>query len=314
MRRVPYCCLAALLASGASRSAAQITLQSGQSWPASGSQMLVQEGAQVIDANGKNAVVLAGNLTNVTITPVTIANALRAVETKDDYATINGLRVTGLTAVEVQRVCIRLRGTVTNVLIDNVRCTMRDTPQVSPNMPEGIHLEAGNGVTIQNSSFDGFQMTMDRSQYWNGDGIATEREATNVRIINVSADDNTDSGFDLKSSNTWLDRVSAENNARNFRFWGPISIGTITVGDTVKRGGTSTTADIWIKGSADMPIIEIDRLVVRMVRPDAIIRVEDGPVDLRIGACDIQAPAGSRFIVSESSATRKRLGPGCPAS
>ncbi|MGJ3628290.1 hypothetical protein AB5I41_17450 [Sphingomonas sp. MMS24-JH45] len=38
--------------------------------------------------------------------------------------------------------------------------------------------------------------------YWNGDGIATERDVSNVTIRNVAVLDNTDAGLDLKSSTT----------------------------------------------------------------------------------------------------------------
>lgn len=284
---------------------AQVYLKSGQTWPVADT---------TIDAQGGTAVVLSGSVSDATIGPVTVENAFRVVETKDNLAVINGLKITGLTGQAVQRECIRLRGTVTDVTIDGVNCTFRDTPQTSPNIPEGLHLEAGDGVTIQNSSFNGFQMTMGPGSYWNGDGIATERAATNIRIIDVSADDNTDAGFDLKSSNTWLDGVSAKNNTRNYRFWGAISAGTITVGDTLKRGGISSTAGIWIEGSAAVPVVQIDKLVVRMTNPGTIIRVEQGPIDLRIGSCDIEAPDGTTFIASESSDTKTTLGPGCPTS
>src|SRR3546814_10200620 len=89
-------------------------------------------------------------------------------------------------------------------------------------------------------------------------------------------------------------------------FWGAISAGTVTVGDTLKRGGISSTAGIWIEGSTAVPVVQIDKLVVRMTKPDTIIRIEQGPIDLRIGSCDIQAPEGTQFIVSESSATKTR--------
>jgi hypothetical protein len=284
-------------------SSAQVYLRTGQVWPSTDT---------TINAQGKTAVVLSGFVSNAAIGPVTVIDAFRVVETKDDNAVINQLKITSLTGQAVQRECIRLRGFVTNALIDGVNCTFRDTPQISPNLPEGLHLESGSGIVVENSSFNGFQMTADPGSYWNGDGIATERTASNIRIINVSADNNTDAGFDLKSSNTWLDGVSAEGNARNYRFWGSISVGTMTVGDTIKRGGTASTAGIWIEGSSAVPIVQIDHLIVRMTTPGTIIRVEQGPVDLRIGSCDIQAPTGGHFLVSESSATRLTLGPGCP--
>lgn len=294
--------LSILFASGAAQS--QTYVKSRQAWPG--------PAVQTIDAAGKNAVVLSDRVDGATIGPVAVTNAFRAVETRNEAAVISNLRIVGLTGTDIQRECIRLRGQVTNVLLDNVDCRMRSAPQTSPNLPIGLHVESGSGITIQNSSFSGFQMTGAPGTYWNGDGIAVEGGVTDFRIVNVRADDNMDAGFDLKSSG-WLDNVSASNNARNYRIWNGMRIGTITVGDSLKRGGTASPSGFWIRGSAAVPVVEIDRLVVRMTRPGVIFRIDDGPIDLRIGTCDIQAPAGTVFIASESKSTRTRLGTGCPA-
>jgi hypothetical protein len=258
------------------------------------------------------SLLLRGRVEDKRIGPMKITGAYRAIETAKDDATIRNLVIDGVVARDLQREGIRLRGEVENVTIRNFTLTHSATPNVPPHLPEGIHIAAGRNILIENGTISGFQMTMPPDKYWNGDGIATERAADGVTIRNVTANDNTDAGFDLKSSNTRLDHVSASGNKRNFRFYQSIRIGTITVGEIVKRGGAYGSSGIWIKGQPGAPpVIEIDKLVVRMTQPGTIIQVEDGPADLRIARCDIQAPAGSRFLVARDKDMKRSLGPGC---
>jgi len=260
----------------------------------------------------EGAVVLRGRIDGKRIGPKKIKGAYRAIETEKDGAEIKNLVIDGLVAEQLQREGIRLRGAVENVTIRNFTLTHSATPNVPPHLPEGIHIQAGRNIVIENGTISGFQMTMPPDKYWNGDGIATEKTVDGVTIRNVTSNDNTDAGFDLKSSNTTLDRVSASGNKRNFRFWESTKIGTMTVGEIVKRGGAYGTAGIWIKGHAGKPpVIEIDTLIVRLTQPGTIIQVEDGPAEIRIGRCDIQAPAGSRFLAAGDKQMKKTLGPGC---
>ena len=85
---------------------------------------------------------------------------------------------------------------------------------------------------------------------WNGEGVSIERGVAGVQFRRVSANHNTDAGFDLKPFAIMSD-VSAANNCRNFRFWSGGDVGTLTTGDVVKRGGTSSCSGIWLSGSQD---------------------------------------------------------------
>jgi hypothetical protein len=107
--------------------------------------------------------------------------------------------------------------------------------------------------------------------------------------------------------------VSAADNCRNFRFWGGGDVGTLTSGDSIKRGGTSGCSAIWLNGSVTgpRPKLHIRKLIVRMSRPGLIIEVETGPADIEIDECDIKAPAGSEMIRFEKGAGSVRLGHGC---
>jgi hypothetical protein len=53
--------------------------------------------------------------------------------------------------------------------------------------------------------------------YWNGDGFTTELGTYNILFENTMASNNTDGGYDLKSTGTTL--INAEDNFRNFRVW-----------------------------------------------------------------------------------------------
>jgi hypothetical protein len=284
----------------------RVVLTSGKSWPErrGGSRA-------VLNSPGVNgALFLRGPTRNVRIRGVVVQAAYRALEMRPGaYAT--DLVVDGLEA-SVTRECIRLRGD--DVVIRNVHCRMTGPPQTSmKHLPEGIHIQAGNRILLEKSSFNGFRMQRAKDVYWNGDGVVVEGAVTDIEIRDVSADDNTDSGFDIKPP-VRMDRVSASGNCRNFRFRSDADVGTLTVGNTVKRGGKTSCSGIWIKGappSATKPVIRIRKLIVRMTSAATVISIEEGTADIHIGECDIRAPEGSRFIHAKIKGGVLKLGEGC---
>ncbi len=48
-----------------------------------------------------------------------------------------------------------------------------------------------------------------------------------------------------------------------------------------------------------------------MTRPGTLIEVENGPADIQIDECDIEAPAGSSMILFKKGAGTVMLGRGC---
>jgi len=281
----------------------QLLLRSGQTWP-----LASPSARKSVSAPALNGVVaLRGAIRGGRIGPVTISGAYRAIETSKT-ASVSDLVVDGLMG-HVQRECYRVRGD--RITIRNVHCDMIDGPQKSPNLPEGLHIEAGSDILVERSSFKGFQMTIPGNRYWNGDGIAAERDVSGLTIRDVVADDNTDAGFDIKPP-VKMDQVSASGNCRNFRLWSDSEIGTMTVGNSIKRGPKTTCAGLWVKGDATaQPVVRVRKLVVRMTKPGDIIRIEEGPANLTIDECDIQAPPGSTLIVAVSKAGKVQLGRGC---
>jgi hypothetical protein len=287
---------------------------SGQKWPQT-ADAASGNGARpvLVDAPGVNgAVLFTGTVDGASIGPVMITNAYRAIETSRKSMAVRNVIIDGLVADNLQREGIRLKGAAENITVRNFALTHAAKSNTPPDLPEGIHVESGRNILIENGRISGFQMISGPDLYWNGDGIATEGHVDGITIRNVSADNNTDAGFDLKSFHTQMDNVEAGGNKRNFRIWNGLTAGTMTIGNIVKRGGTSSASGMWIKGNRSVPVVTIDKLIVRMTTPGIIIQIEDGPVDLKIAACDIQAPAGSVMLKTEKAAGMKiALGSSC---
>lgn len=276
-------------------------LRSGETW-----------GNRSISAANGTAVVRIDRLVRgATIENLRVAGAYRVLEV-DKGAGVEQVTMRNVHATGVTRSLARFRGPSSG-LIERSSVLFSPIPQKPPHLPEGLIFEAGaHDWTVRDVTLRGAQMVMGPKRYWNGDGVATERGTRGFRFIRVTADDNSDAGFDLKGEDTWLDQVSASGNARNYRFWTSVKAGTLTVGDTLLRGGTGGTAGIWVLGDpAHPPTITIDRLVVRMTRPTSIFAVKDGAAVIRVGRCDIRAPRGTQMVTSKVGKPDFRGGPGC---
>src|SRR6478672_4289832 len=280
-----------------------IVLTGDVSWPD------FTHAAVVYSTPDDDVVTLRGSVPNASIGPFAVRDSYRALDVSRS-ATVGRLAVSGVQA-EVTGGCIRAHADV--VVVRNAHFVMSGGPQSgSVNMPFGLEVIAAKTVSIEDSSFDGFQWRTSRDHYWNGDGITIERDVAGVQFRHVSANGNTDAGFDVRPYALMSD-VSASGNCRNFRFWSGGDVGTLTTGDAIKRGGTSACSGIWLNGSQDgpRPTLRIRKLVVRMTRPAMIVEVETGPADIRIDECDIEAPAGTTMVTFEKGAGEVRLGHGC---
>ena len=288
-----------LATSSSSSSSPLVVLESREVWP-SGAR------PRVPAAGERAAISLKGMVNGAQVRPVEIDGAYRALATAED-AIVSDLTVDGLEA-SVLRECLSIQGT--NIVIRNVRCRMQGGPQPSMHdLPEGIHIKGGSNIRIENSQFDGFQTTLAAAQYWNGDGVAAERGVNGLTLINVTADNNTDAGFDLKPP-VVMDNVSASGNCRNYRLWADARIGTMRIGNVVKRGGIAGCAGIWVNGSKDGagPTIHIANLIVNSSTPMDIIRIDHGNANIRMDRCSITAPAGTRRSRRAGTATSRPTG------
>lgn len=265
--------------------------------------------AAIYAAGHANVVTVDGNVGTAIMGPATVRDSYRALDVNAS-ATLGRFEAHDIDA-EVGAACIRTHADV--VVVRRSRCVMTGEPQTGrTNMPFGLQVTSAKTVLVEDSSFEGFQWRAPDYRYWQGEGVSIERGVAGVQFRRVSADRNTDAGFDIKPFAIMSD-VSATDNCRNFRFWSGADVGTLTTGDTVKRGGISSCSGIWLNGSESGPrfTLHIKKLVVRMKRPGTIIEVENGPADIHIDACDIQAPAGTEMIRFEHGAGEVRLGVGC---
>ena len=252
---------------------------------------------------------LEGEIPSAVIGPATIRNTFQVVHVSQS-ATVGRLEIRGLQA-EVTDACVRGHADV--VIVRDVHCTMIGGPQTGRvNIPFGLQVSGGNSVSVTNSSFQGFLWRGPENRYWIGEGVTIEEGVTGVRFDSVTSNGNTDAGFDIKPF-VVMDHVSAFDNCRNFRFWSGADVGTLTTGDTIRRGGNTSCSGIWLSGSdtGARPKLHIRKFVVRMTRPGTLIEVENGPADIQIDECDIQAPVGSSMANFKKGRGSLVLGRGC---
>lgn len=86
------------------------------------------------------------------------------------------------------------------------------------------------------------------TKYWNADGFVAESGVYNLRYTNCKAFDNTDGGWDDKSSNALLEGCVALRNKRNFRFWGSARMVRCLSAYAVHPGGNGSAAGLWASG------------------------------------------------------------------
>lgn len=266
-------------------------IRSGETW----------KSAETIDAPGVDGVLfLAGNINGVQIGPAKITRAYRAIESAQTNANLSDIRIENFVATDLERDGIRLRGNVDRIVIRNFVLSMRDQPQQASHLPEGIALMSGRNIDISDGKITGFRLAAVQDKYPNGDGIAAERGVSGLRIERVEANDNADGGFDLKSSDTHLDHLSASRNFRNYRFWGDIQAGTLASVDP-------TNAHIWAGPGAS---VRIQLLVARSVTTAPLVSVEKAR-EIEIDRCDLQIPATAPILAGDVTGVRVTLGPGC---
>lgn len=85
-------------------------------------------------------------------------------------------------------------------------------------------------------------------KYWNADGFVAEEGSRNLRFINCKAFDNTDGGWDDKSTGTTYEGCIALRNKRNFRIWGEVRMFRTIGAYSVFPGGNGDDLGIWASG------------------------------------------------------------------
>ena len=202
---------------------------------------------------------VVGDVKNLTVQDVDAHNVQRffdnLISGTNTTATISGLTIKNVDVDGFSKGVIRLQYDTNNVLIQDVNGD--SLRQTGDNFAMGIHLEdTVHDVTMQRVVMDNATDDKGTGVYWNGDGFTAEGKTYNLTFIDTVARGNTDGGYDIKADHVTMLRAVAEDNGKNFRFWGT----DITVTDSVGlnpnyRGGSSSQAQVWIAESGQVKIV-----------------------------------------------------------
>lgn len=172
---------------------------------------------------GQGALRIRAEIAGLTLDRIDGTNLRQLVDT-DEGAGLRGFRFSGLTSSGFSKAFVGLRN-ATHGLIEN--CDLDSNWQDGDPIPEGIHIDGlSYDITIRDVTIRNivYSRRHDPHTYWNGDGIATERETRDIYISRVRVDGASDSGFDLKGGtreepHVIVDSV-ATNVKRGLRVWG----------------------------------------------------------------------------------------------
>ncbi|EMD84336.1 hypothetical protein C725_0266 [Pacificimonas flava] len=280
--------LAAGLAGGtlSEPAVAETLLKSGQNWETSSRSLA---GALVLKVKGKTEDVAVG--------PATISDA-KAFLWVAKSSELRNLQVDDVKLTNLKQEGIRLDGDATGVSIENFDFSMRDAQDTD--YPAGIILNSGTDILIRDGRLSGFRSPTAKGDYPQGDGVSAERGVSKLTITGVSASGNADGGYDLKSSETRLDDLRAEDNYRNYRLWGSVEAGRLESRNP--RG-----AHLWAGKGADIRIAEF----VVSSDTDAPILQIDGAKRVQIDHCVLSVPEGTSTVSGNASNAELILDESC---
>lgn len=255
------------------------------------------------DNFGNGVFRIGADIENLTIQHVDAANVQRFVEdlaiAPNTSATVSGLTVQNVTVAGFSGNVIHLQYDSHDVLIEDV---MGDGQGQDGGLyVQGVHLDGTvHDVLFLRVQMDNAYGHGRQSEYWNGDGFATERGVYNIRFEDTSASNNTDAGYDLKSSNTVVVNAFAEGNKKNYRFWST----TITAEDCVslnphKLGGSSDPSHVWLRDGA---IVTLDNFQASDAgAPVTLFDLSQGGAILRLVNTTVPDMYASQMLVRNGS-------------
>lgn len=258
-----------------------------------------------IDARdvGNGLFVIREPVRDVRIAGVDVTGGYRVIENTAAPELVSadcvGLHVREVKASDLRRGFARIRYGSHGGVIEDVSASGMLTTG-STDLPVGIAFAGtAHDFRIERCSMRGFQWQRGAKKYWNGDGFSTERGNARFQFRQCAAWDNSDGGFDLKSTETTLDDCVSGRNARNFRLWSNIRATRLISLDPVKIGGIGDTNHFSImgaRGAQEPLVIRIEHLVVKSDRGWPVFDVRDGPAKIIIGSHDIQVPPGTPLV------------------
>lgn len=259
---------------------------------------------------GNGLFVFQQDTRGVAIEDVVVAGGYRVIENKapvkGEDASVVGIRIRGVRATDLRRSFARFRYDSHDGVIEDVSATGTLTTGAH-DLPVGIAFgDRAHDFRLERCTMRGFRWQRKPGQYWNGDGFSSERGNHGLVFRQCAAWDNSDGGFDLKSTDTLLDDCVSGRNARNYRLWSDIHATRLTSIDPIKLGGVGDTVHFALMAAhrtADQPlVIRIDHLRVRSSQAWPIFDVHDGVARIEIGSHDIQVPPGTPLVRTRGTA------------
>ncbi|MBP2159785.1 MULTISPECIES: calcium-binding protein [Asticcacaulis] len=259
---------------------------------------------------------LAGTLEGISLEHMTADNINRFVynlATGDaTSATVSGLTIKDVDVTGFAKAVVSLRYDTNNVVIEDVS---GDSQHIDgSNFATGIQLDGTvHSVVVKDTKMGNITDTVNK--YWNGDGFATEKDVYDVAFINTYAYNNTDAGYDLKSSSTTLVNAVAEGNTRNFRFWATDTVlENVTGLNPVYHGGSSTLpSNIWLAANAKVTVKDSEftddtgkALLFDLKNSGTILTVEN-IVTNQTDASDILSSLSSKLLGVLNAITKPTL-------
>ncbi len=201
----------------------------------------------------------------------------------------------------VARGGFRFRGNASDIVLRDMTLQLV-APTAAPELPAGIEVtDTVHDVLIERVVARNFQMIARPNHYTNGDGFSSEKAVTNLTFRQDKSFDNSDGGFDLKSTATKLIDTEAGGNGVNYRLWGSGEATTITSRDPHK-------AHIQFNAQADWTI---GTLIVSSKTPAPILLIH-GDVHVKIGRCVLDVPPGTKLVkIEQQFHPQLELGTGC---
>jgi len=216
-------------------------------------------------------------------------------------ATVSDLTIRDVDVTGFAKAVVSLRYDTNNVVIEDVT---GDSQHIDgSNFATGIQLDGTvHSVIVKDTKMGNITDTVNR--YWNGDGFATEKDVYDVAFINTYAYNNTDAGYDLKSSKTTLINAVAEGNTRNFRFWAADTVlENVTGLNPVYHGGSSTLpSNIWLAANAKVTVKdskfldEIGKALLFDLKNSGTVLTVENTVTNQLDKSDILASSSSKLI------------------
>jgi hypothetical protein len=190
-----------------------------------------------------------GPTSDVSISNIHATNVRRFLLTLADVgpASVTGMTVSNVTIDGFSKDAFKIGDDSSNIVLSDV---VGDSEgQDGDNFADGVHLvDTTHDVLLQRVTMR--DMTDTTSTYWNGDGFTTEAGVSDITFDHTTSADNTDAGYDLKSTGNTLSYAVASRNKRNFRIWSDATMVHCTASDPHIYGGTGHQTQLWLNDDA----------------------------------------------------------------